>query len=223
MRFLNRNTTIGNRTRLNLGIIVFCLSFTSASHVSAKRNDMITAGLGSSMGVNHVSGVLSAGKSAFNLDFNLRVKALYVLGFEFAYSPTDQRFENEGMIFGGHLKMSGLLYFVPTQYVSAYAKGGIEGHGFSDLFDYNGQAASYHVGGGLDIELDENWVLGVEYLMLIPGVHSVERAVQHYIDDELVRFQNVQAVPTSTPTIPTAEDFLSPSNFRLALSARYFF
>ena len=222
MQFLACTSTIGTHVRTILGIIALTLTFTISAPAHATSYQMITAGVGSSVGVNHVAGVLSEGTSAFNIDLNVRVKAAYVLGFEFGYSPTDQRFEHEGLIYGGHLKLSGLLYFVPTRYVSAYAKGGIEATGFADLFDYNGSTASYHVGGGLDIELDESWVLGFEYLMLIPGINSVERAVTDFVNDELIRIQNSQSF-ADVPTSPTADDFVSGDNFRLTISARYYF
>ena len=222
MQYLHCTSTIGTHVRTVLGIIALTLTFTPHNSASAKSYQMITAGLGSAMGVNHVSGVLTDGKSAFNLDLNLRVKAAYVLGFEFGYSPTDQRFAHEGLVYGGQLKLSGLVYVVPTRHVSAYVKGGIEGNGFGDLFDYEGKTASYHIGGGIDIELDENWVLGIEYLMLIPGVSSVEQAVTDFVNDELIRIQSSQDVG-STPTIPTTDDFISGDNFRLAVSARYYF
>ena len=222
MQFLNCTSTIGTHVRTVLGIIALTLTFTLPSYAQPKSYQMITAGLGSAMGVNHVSGVLSDGKSAFNLDLNLRVKAAYVLGFEFGYSPTDQRFEHEGLVYGGDLKLSGLLYFVPTRYVSAYAKGGIEATSFGDLFNYNGRTASYHVGGGIDVEIDDNWVIGLEYLMLIPGINSVEKAVEDFVNDELVRIQNSQSV-TDIPVLPTAGDFISGDNFRFAVSARYYF
>ena len=239
IRGLETSLAIGNRMRRFICIVAFCLTSSQAATASSPElpeqqvsvaseqppssYQMFAASLGSSMGMNHIAGVMSHGTSAFNLDLNLRMKLAYVLGLEFGYSPTDQRFQHEGMVYGGQLKLSGLLYVVPTRYVSAYVKGGIEGNGFEDLFDHNGSTSSYHVGVGLDIELDGHWVLGLEYLMLIPGITSVERAVQAYIDDELVRLQSAQVMPTTLPSTPGADDFISGSNFRLTVSARYYF
>ena len=193
----------------------------------AERSPMIAAGIGSAVGVNHATGTGNASESYFTADINLRVRALYVLGFEFGYAPTDYDVDASGLNFAGSIKLSALLYFVPTPVVAAYAKGGIEGDDFGALFTGDELSNAYHVGGGIDIDITDNWVIGLEYLMLIPGVASVENQLQTRAENELPIIQAALARGQSLESLnihePTVSDYISGSNFRLSVNARYYF
>ena len=123
--------------------------------------------------------------------------------------------------------MSGLLYIVPTRVVSAYVKGGIEGDDIGALFSGEQPSNAYHVGGGIDVDVTDNWVIGLEYLMLIPGVSSVESHLNGRAENELPRIQAALASGATLDSLgieePSVSDFISGSNFRLAVTARYYF
>lgn len=206
-------------------LIAALLSF--AAPAAADSDSIITAGLGTTLGVTNTQGIDGQTSTSFSNELSLRVKALYVLGFEFAYSPTDHS-ENNGLVFTNDLRMSGLLYFVPTPYVSAYAKAGIEADNFGGLFSISDPSNAYHAGGGLDIEITKNISLGLEFLWLIPGKSSVEDQVETFLNDEYARYQAALSRGETAPTdlgaaAPEVSDFLSASNFRLTVGARYYF
>ena len=131
------------------------------------------------------------------------------------------------LVFQNSLRLSGLVYVVPTRYVSAYAKAGIEGGSLGALFRVTDPSNSYHAGGGLDIELTDHFTLGLEFLVLIPGYTSVEDHVVGYVEREAVRVAGELAqgrIPTDVGgNAPDTGDFLSASNFRLTIGARYYF
>ena len=198
----------------------------AAQPAAADSHAMITAGLGSNLGFNQTTRLNGGTSTAFTTEFSLRVKALYALGFEFAYAPTDSHSSDE-LVYTNNLRLSGLVYFVPTPWVSAYFKGGIEGDGFGALFAYDDPASSYHAGGGIEVHIDDHWVVGVEFLVLLPGVTSVENTVERYVDQETARYQAALSAGETPAAIgadaPDPSDFLSANNFRLTFGARYFF
>lgn len=209
-----------------LGVVMSFLTAVCIPTAEAERNLMITAGVGSAVGVNHASSGATT-ESYFSTDINLRVRALYVLGLEFGYAPTDYNVDAGGLNFAGSLKLSALLYFVPTRVVSAYFKGGIEGDDFGALFTGDQPSNAYHVGGGIDVDVTDNWVIGLEYLMLIPGVSSVESHLAGRAETELPRIQAALARGETLESLGVSEpevgDYISGGNFRLSVTARYYF
>ncbi len=199
----------------------------STSTALADSGSIITAGIGAGLGVSSTSQLGASAQTNFSTDISVRMKALYVLGLELGYSPTDHSSQN-GLVFSNDLRLSMLLYFVPTPVVSAYAKAGIEGDGLGALFSVSDSSNAYHFGGGLDIDVTDNVVIGLEFLMLVPGAASIENSVETLANDTLAQYEaalSAGQVPAGveTPAIPEVGDFISPSNFRLTVGARYYF
>ena len=215
-------------SRRSLSLFAAIASLLTASTASAASDSIITAGLGTTLGANSTTQLNGQTTTSFSNELSLKVKGLYVLGFEFAYSPTDRTGSSASeLIFTNDLRLSGLLYFLPTPYVQAYAKAGIEADNFGGLFSINDPSNAYHVGGGIDVNITENIVIGIEWLVLIPGKRSVETQVNDYIDEETRRAEQLARagqIPTDIGAdAPGVGDFLSASNFRLNIGARYYF
>lgn len=209
-----------------IAALCFAIALSATGTASADSDSIITAGVGTTLGVTHVTPLNGSSTSLFSNDFSVRMKALYVLGLEFAYSPTDGTSAGE-LVFQNSLRLSGLLYIVPTPHVSAYLKGGIEGDDLGAIFSVTDPSNAYHVGGGLDIEVGSHFVIGVEFLVLIPGVTSVEGSVESYAASEIARAETLTAqgiIPTDIGAdAPDVSDFISASNFRFTVGARYYF
>ncbi len=194
----------------------------------ADSTSLITTGFGAGFGFSSHTQANGVTTTGFSNELSLRFKALYILGAELAYSPTDGFTGAESdMVFQNELRFSGLLYFVPTPYVSAYAKVGIEGDSLKAVFTVLDPSNSYHGGGGLDVEITDNIVVQVEFLVLVPGAHSIEQEVSTYIEEETARTQaalKTGDVPGDVGAgAPEVSDFINGSNYRFTIGARYFF
>jgi opacity protein-like surface antigen len=215
--------------RLTLATAILACLFTLLPIASANADSgsMITAGIGSNLGVSNTTQLSGATATGFSQEFSVRMKAVYVLGLELAYSPTDSSHAGNGLVFSNDLRLSGLLYFVPTPVVSAYAKGGIEADNIVGLFSIDDLSNAYHLGGGLDIDITDNIVLGLEFLMLIPGKASVENAIESYATAEYASYEaalSAGQIPDQAGIeTPGVSDFINPSNFRMTVGARYYF
>jgi hypothetical protein len=183
----------------------------------------LTLGVGTAVGVNHTSAFQSSATASFNSEFNLKLKALRILGFEMSYAPTEKPLGDDDLVFDGRLRMSVLIYVVPTRVVSGFLKFGVGANNVKDLVKPVGATSSYHAGFGLEVEVGDNFVIGGEFLFLAPGIGSVKNAIEAYANDEIDKLQN----PARAGEVPAKElelkDFVSASNFRVALGAKYFF
>ncbi len=203
------------------------MAFIMVNNARAATQSLITTGFGAGFGVSSHSQT-SGADLTFSNELSMRFKALYVLGMEIAWSPTDgfEGAENE-MVFQNELRFSGLLYVIPTPYVSGYLKGGIEGDSIKAVFSVTDPSNSYHTGGGLDVEVTDNIVVQVEFLLLIPGAHSIQEKVNTYIQEETARTEaalKTGDVPADIGAgAPEISDFISTSNYRFTLGVRYFF
>ena len=205
-----------------------------ASVASAGSKSLITFGLGTSVGVSRHTPMGQDTKSAFSGELNLKLKMLHCLAVEFAYSPVDKLQTGDALTFDSRFRISAALYIIPTYPVNVYLKGGLGGGKFTDTFKAKGETTSYHAGAGLDWHIGDHFVLGAEFLLLIPGVTSITQTLSTQVTGEIARYQERQrmarvagALSASEPE-PTAsnlsvKDFISPKNFRVAITARYFF
>ena len=206
---------------LQITILLVALSFTCTA--SADSYSKLTLGVGTAVGVNHTSSFQSDATASFNSEFNLKIKALRVLGLEFSYAPTETKNDDTDLVFDGSLRLSALLYVVPTRYVSAFLKVGVAANNFKDLVKPVGDSSSYHAGLGLEIEAGDNFVIGAEFLFLAPGIASVKNTIEAYANDEIDKLQNPARVNEAAGAQPELKDFLSAANFRVAVGAKYFF
>jgi opacity protein-like surface antigen len=191
-----------------------------AATTAHAESSMASLSLGSSVGVNSTTPLHSETTTSFNSELSLRFKALYVLGAEFSYSPTETQ-SNDNLVFDGRFRLSGLLYVLPSEPVAVYFKAGMAGNGFEDMVSLQGSTTSYHAGAGMDFDITDNFVLSAEFLMLVPGISSIKNAIESYANEEIHRQQNMNAEPAAQKL--EVSDFLSANNFRVAIGARYHF
>jgi len=218
-------TTQDHPRTAGLALLSLLLVAAQAGPARADSYDMIAAGVGTSVGVSHVEPYLGEAASAFSTDLTLRARALYIIGLELGVSPTDSKPAN-GLVFQNILRLSGLLFVVPTRWVSVYAKGGIEGDSIAALFSVEDPSNAYHVGCGVDVAIGSNFVVNLEWLVLIPGIESIRRLAEEVVARETARYQTAALAgtyPDGLPEIPDAGDFVSASNFRLTAGVRYYF
>lgn len=207
-----------------LGLLALTLALTAPLGARANSDSLFTVGLGTAMGVNRSTPLGGLPETTFTTELSLKVKALHVFGFEFSYAPTDPAESASPVVFDGQFRLSALLYLVPTYPVTFYVKGGIGAGAIKDLFSIDGDTNSYHAGAGLDVHIGDNLVIGAEYLLLIPGIAGVKHTLSNFANDEIKRYQSRDLnVPFDSGAPPELTDFISADNFRVTLSARWYF
>jgi hypothetical protein len=205
-------------------ILAAAVLFTAAPAM-AGSDSLFTVGLGTTMGVNRSTPLGGIPETTFTSELSLKFKMLYFLGLEFAYAPTDSSESASTLIFDANFRLSALIYLVPTTPVSFYLKGGLGAGNMVDLFAIDKPTTNYHAGAGFDINIGDNFVLGAEYLLLIPGMAGVRETLSSYANEEIKRYQSREdnAVASSRGETPSVSDFISPQNFRVTVSARWYF
>ena len=195
------------------------LAALATSPAQAASNSLFTVGVGTAVGVSQRTSLGSEPVATFASEVSIKIKALHVLGLELAYSPVDD-IRQGGLAFDSRLRLSVLLYVVPTSPVSFYVKAGLGGGDAADAVDVAGLTTSYHGGAGLDVNIGDHWVVGAEFLLLVPGVASIRSTLGDAAQSEVSRAQGAAPAPRAVPSVA---DFISADNFRLQVSARYYF
>jgi hypothetical protein len=213
----------GDFMRNVLTTLTMCLAILAAPVAKADSTSLFTVGVGTSVGVSHHSQFQMDAKSNFTSDINVRLRMLHVLGFEFAYSPTDRIEDTSSLVFDSTFRMSAMLYVVPTSPVAAYIKAGIGGGSFSDVFSVTADSNTYFAGFGLDVHIGDHLVIGAEFLFVAPGVGSIRNTLQSYASSELNRFRLADSASNAAPAEPDVTDFLSFDNYRVGLNVHYYF
>ena len=206
-------------------LTIIILTLTVANPASADSDSVVSFGIGTSFAVNQITPLNSEPVTAFSNEIGIKTRFLHVLAVEFAYSPTDRVDTEQQLVFDSTYRFSGLLYLVPTYPVGLYLKGGLGAGEISELFDPEAETTSYHAGAGLDFHIGDHFVVGAEFLLLLPGVQSIRNTMSQYANEELSRYQNrsVETPYEGPQNDLSVDDFISANNFRVALNARYFF
>lgn len=162
------------------GAVIACvLAITSALPLSAHAgtDDWLTVGLGAS------AGVLQSGDDVTRLSHELRagVRLFRGLGAEVSYNPGGA-FARGALVYDSILRMSALLYVLPTRPLGGYLKLGLGNQAFSRLTEWTHPSASYHGGVGLELHLNTHVALHSELLLLVPGVRSLGDSLRGEVD-----------------------------------------
>ncbi len=220
-------TTLGGLFTASACSLASAICLVTAATVSsparADNYQLFSAGVGTTLGGSHVEAPSGRSESAFSSELSLRMRALYVLGLDFAYAPIDGSTRTDGLVFGNALRLSALLYVVPTEWVQIYGKVGLEADDIAGLFTIDDNSNAYHAGGGMEVPVTDNWVLSLEFLMLIPGLASVEDHVGGSVEEQIARVRTAGEAALADSAIPEVGDYVSGANFRLSAGVRYYF
>ena len=111
---------------------------------------------------------------------------------------------------------------MPLDATSIYLKAGVGADNVADVFDLSGDKASYQGGMGFEVYIGEHLAIGFEYLMIVPGIRSIQRSVINHalhtgIPDSALRGPSVKTQKLD------AWDFVHPRNFQTTLGMLYYF
>jgi hypothetical protein len=200
-------------------LVLSTLALTPAAAL-ADAHSLVTFSVGTAFAFGQASDPRSEAQSSATPDLELRLRLFRVMAFDFAYSPLDQQQANTQLTFASQFRASAVLYLVPLEVIGVYAKAGLGGQTLGDLTTVTSATNSYHGGGGLEVYLTDHVALGAEFLVLVPGVTSIQKTVAN----DLVRRQALVAAGGSDvdPQLGVG-DFVSAQNFRTSVNVRYFF
>jgi hypothetical protein len=198
----------------------------SAAHTSPARADAtswFTAGVGTQVGMSHGTQLDSSSDDRFVSELSVHAKVLKVIGLQFAYNPAATDAEDQRLVFHSRLRMAAQIFVVPLDSVGIYLAGGLGADSFTDLASITAKSNSYQAGLGAEVYIDEHFTIAGEYLMVVPGVRSIQQTVLAYalkkgaLEGEGETYQG--------PSIDglSAGDFVSPGNFQATLGVRYYF
>ena len=205
-----------------LAAIVFLGIGTTTTRAAAKSNPLGTVGIGATLGMaRHRTHTHPDGR-AFSSEINIRIRALYVLGLEIAYSPTDRLVVQEVELYDSRLKVSALLHLLPTTPTGLYLKAGVGGSGFSRL-RFGAAAQSYHAGAGLLTYLGDHLALTGEIMMVLPGSNAWQSNVASLSQQSKRSAASSLSQNQSTSRgITDLSPFVGGSSRRLAVGVRYY-
>ena len=201
----------------------------AATPARADVTDDITLGVGTAVGVTHSKDLGDEAYASVGAEVNLKVKAFEVIALEAAVSTAASDAATQRLVFDSRFRLSALIYAIPTDYFGIYLKTGIGALNIGELVSVTAPTNSYHGGGGIDVYVSDNVVIGAEFLVLVPGVTSMENAViSHALSAESERPEDGDQQTEEAPAPDMfagleVSDFISAENFRASLSLRYFF
>jgi hypothetical protein len=193
-----------HRALIGVALIVWLAPAASAL---ANSDSMLTVGFGAGFGIS------TASEEPFGPvgEYKLRLRLLRVFGAELSYNPEAGFSPQPGLIYDSPVRLSGLLYIVPTSPVALYLKGGVGGTAVKTALNINSKETSYHAGAGLDVKFGGHLVIGSEFLLLAGGA------------DTFPTLQGRGMIgATYRPSEPVVEHQFSIRNFRTVLTIMFY-
>lgn len=212
-------------------ITLLALALTAPTLTDAKPMRMIGGGVSTDLGYRQNNGYKGPGDAGMVSEIDVRMDFLYVFGLELSYNmgSFDTIKEDSGLVYDARFRLSGILYAVPTEVVSMYLKAGVGARNMAELGGFDNKGNSYHGGFGLEWYLADHFALTSEFLVLIPGSHSVERVVNNQFGEAQSAFGQTysslkpQQATRAAPGDTTLGDFVSLENFQTTVGFRMTF
>ncbi|MCC6620781.1 MAG: hypothetical protein IT385_05980 [Deltaproteobacteria bacterium] len=159
-------------------IIALGLVGLGGGQAAADGSSILTLGVGAGVGIHKAGRPGGDAQTAFVNQANVRLKALYFLGVDYAYDlahdpkltvPTDE------LQFQAKMRLTALIYPYSGDHVAFYLGAGIGGTSLDELQKITGPGNSYHAGLGFEFHLASHLSIDMSFMILAPGVESVKR------------------------------------------------
>ncbi len=197
------------------------LMLVATSPAQAGVTSLLTGSVGTQLGVSHTKQVETAAKSDLVSELEFTMRVLRVLAVEFAYNPTaPENLDNE-LVFHSRVRLAGHLHFIPLDVFSMYMSAGLGSENFDGFSSLTADTNSYQGGLGAEVYIGDHVAIGAEYLMVVPGIRSIQHnVVANALESSLGGLDNGEV---STTEQVQASQFISPSNFQATVGVRYYF
>lgn len=215
----------GGATRAALAGAALILAFSGPWAVATARADsqsVLTLGIGVEAGVMRYATESGEASETVTAELTVRLRLARFLGFAFAYNPI--AIDGGQLGFGSAFRLTGILYLVPTRYVSIFVMGGLGARDIVDLGTVTGETNTYHAGGGLEVYLGDHFALTLEYLWLVPGYSRIVEAATPSDSSETVDIDLGGEAGTVAVPVPSTDvwDCFDAGNFQISLGVRYY-
>jgi opacity protein-like surface antigen len=192
------------------------------SRAIAGPNDWATGSVGTLFGVTRSHQLDNSDANQFVSELQVRGRFWQVLGLELAYNPAAHAGVTGDLVFSSQFRIAGQIFFLPLDFMSMYVSVGVGSNNFGELFSIAADSNSYHGGLGAEFYVWDNLAVGAEWLMVVPGVRSIQRTV---VSHALAEAFPGADQPTSNIDVQSLDawDFVHPRNFQLTFGARYYF
>lgn len=193
----------------------------TASTAQAKVTSLVTGSVGTQLGVSHTQQLNEAAQADLVSELEVTMKLFRILALELAYNPAAPENAQNELVFHSRVRLAGQIHFIPLDVFSMYLSAGLGAQGFEGFASVTEDTNSYQGGVGAEVFIGEHMAIGAEYLMVVPGI----RSIQHNIVSNALEATlgggtegEVSQVGGMSPT-----DFISPSNFQTTVGLRYYF
>ena len=206
------------RTLISSVLLALVLISTSAQ---AGVTSLITGSVGTQFGVSHTRQINDQAESDLVSELELTMKLFRFIGMELAYNPAAPNNQQNELVFHSRLRLAGQLHLIPLNVFSMYVSAGLGAEDFTGFSSFTEDTNAYHGGLGAEVFIGEHVAIGAEYLMVVPGIRSIQHNV---VSNALEATLGDGDSPSMTQTADlNAGDFISPSNFQATLGLRYYF
>ncbi len=186
--------------------------FVPDARAASGATSLLMGSVATHAGVWNRAGGADTGPQAAG-ELRARLRLLRVFGFEMAWSPLAGADEG-ALLQRPRVRMAAQLWVVPLARFGAYLTAGLGARRPGDLFSIAGLSTSYQAGAGAEVYLGDHWAVGAEYLLLVPGVRSIQR---HAVERELARQSGARVDSLST------RDVFNARNFQVTVGVRFYF
>ncbi|GMV40478.1 MAG: hypothetical protein AMXMBFR64_21940 [Myxococcales bacterium] len=190
---------------------------------AADATDLFTAAVGTQLGVSHGTQLDASSDSRFVSELLVHVRLVRVLGLQFNFNAAAESADADTLVFHSRLRLAAQIFVVPLDEVGIYLTGGLGADNFKDLASLTAESNSYQAGLGAEVYIDEHFTIAAEYLMVIPGLRSIQQTVLSHALKEGALTEEGAGETIGTPTSYEASDFISPGNFQATVGLRYYF
>lgn len=213
---------MGRGSIASLGTVIAVTMTLVAAPALADHHDLVTGSVGTSFGVGSYHQIDNSQQTEFISEFNVRGRFGRIVGLEMAYNPAGHGVNSSQLVFHSSFRLAGQIFFVPLEEVGVYLTMGVGANNFGELFSIASSSNSYHGGLGVEVYVWDNLAVGAEWLMLVPGIRSIQKTVVTHALNAAIGDEQSQAQAVNVESL-SPWDFVHPRNFQIAIGARYYF
>lgn len=213
-----------NARHILAGVAIAAALSLAPATARADATSLFTAAVGTQLGMSHGTQLDASSDDRFVSELVLHARLVRVVGLQLAYNAAASDAEEERLVFHSRLRLAAQIFFVPLEDWGLYLTGGLGADGFTDLASITADSNSYQGGLGGEVYIGEHFAISAEYMMVVPGVRSIQETVlAHALKEEALTDETGSSHQGPSTSNLGAGDFVSPANFQATVGARYYF
>ena len=187
----------------------------------ADTTSLVTGSVGTQMGITHTQQADETAESNLVSELELTMKLFRFIGFEMSYNPAAPTNAENELVFHSRLRLAGQLHLLPLDDFSMYVSAGLGAEDFTGFSSLTEDGNAYQGGLGAEVFIGDHFAVGAEYLMVVPGIRSIQHQVVANALEASLGEGGASAAAGAADV--SATDYVSPSNFQATVGVRYYF